>query len=198
MRIHRQSRGGIRYKSVGSGKRVLMEQIKLVVTLALTGCILIALETTVLARIPMHLFGWSSASPALGLLFSMAVGFLHGEREGGITGLLCGWLSDATASGRASLGMMLLPLLYFLCGYMSAIVGKRRLAHNLPSFVVFSFVGGGLKCLYSIGLAVLQHKSLPPSIWIWRGLIPAWVLTLLFSVLVYGIVWGEKKLLEPK
>ena len=185
----------IRYSSIGSKKKVLVEQIKLIVVLSLTGCALIALETTLFSRIPMPVFGWSSASPALGLLFSMAVGFLHGEEEGGITGLLCGWLSDATGVEN---GMMLLPLLYLICGYMSGTVGKRRLAHNLPSFVIFSVVGGGLACLFSVLQAVIRVRYFPPVQWIWRGLVPAWVLTVLFSVAVYGIVRGEKKLLEPK
>lgn len=190
--------GGIRYRAVGARKKVLLEQIKLIVTLSLTGCVMIALETTLLSRVPIPLFGWSCAAPALGLLFSMAVGFLHGEREGGIAGLLCGWLSDATTAGSAVFGMMLLPLLYFLCGYMSGTVGKRRLAHNLPSFMVFSVVGGGLKFLLSVGQAVLELRSLPPLEWIWRGPTPAWVMTVLFSAAVYGILWGERKLLEPK
>ena len=190
--------GGIRYRAVGARKKVLLEQIKLIVTLSLTGCVMIALETTLLSRVPIPLFGWSCAAPALGLLFSMAVGFLHGEREGGIAGLLCGWLSDATTAGSAVFGMMLLPLLYFLCGYMSGTVGKRRLAHNLPSFMVFSAVGGGLKFLLSVGQAVLELRSLPPLEWIWRGPTPAWVMTVLFSAAVYGILWGERKLLEPK
>ncbi|MBQ3508264.1 MAG: hypothetical protein IJA91_06925 [Clostridia bacterium] len=189
---------GIQYRSVGAGRKVLLEQIKLVITLSLTGCILIALETTCLSRIPIPLFGWSCASPALGLLFSMAVGFLYGEREGGVTGLLCGWLSDATSTGTAAFGMMLLPLLYFLCGYMSGTVGKRRLAHNLPSFIIFSVVGSGLKFFLSVGQAVLDLQSLPPMEWIWRGPTPAWVMTVLFSTALYGIVWGERKLLEPK
>ena len=190
--------GGIRYRAVGARKKVLLEQIKLIVTLSLTGCVMIALETTLLSRVPIPLFGWSCAAPALGLLFSMAVGFLHGEREGGIAGLLCGWLSDATTAGSAVFGMMLLPLLYFLCGYMSGTVGKRRLAHNLPSFMIFSVVGGGLKFLLSVGQAVLELRSLPPLEWIWRGPTPAWVMTVLFSAAVYGILWGERKLLEPK
>ncbi len=190
--------GGIRYRAVGARKKVLLEQIKLIVTLSFTGCVMIALETTLLSRVPIPLFGWSCAAPALGLLFSMAVGFLHGEREGGIAGLICGWLSDATTAGSAVFGMMLLPLLYFLCGYMSGTVGKRRLAHNLPSFMVFSVVGGGLKFLLSVGQAVLELRSLPPLEWIWRGPTPAWVMTVLFSAAVYGILWGERKLLEPK
>ena len=187
-------RAGIHYTAVGTGRRVLTEQIKLAVTLALTGLVLIGLETTALSRIKLPLFGWQAASPALGLLFSMAVGFLHGEREGGVTGLVAGWLSDVTVGD----GVMLYPLLYFLCGYLSGTVGKRRLAHNLPSFMVFSAVGGGLRCLWAVCTAAAELRGLPPTVWVWTGLVPAWVLTVLFSAAVYGIVRAEQWLLKPK
>lgn len=188
----------IRYRAVSSGRKVLVEQIKLAIVLSLTGCLLIALETTLCARIRLPFFDWAPAAPALGLLFSMAVGFLHGEQEGGIAGLICGWLSDAASVGVDVGGMMVLPLLYFLCGYSSGTVGKRRLAHNLPSFAVFSILGGGIKCLFTFGLATLELGALPPTDWFWRGLVPSWILTVLFSVAVYGIIWGERKLMEPK
>lgn len=188
------SRGGIRYTAVGTGRKVLTEQIKLAVTLTLTGLVLIGLETTALSRIRIPLFGWQAASPALGLLFSMAVGFLHGEREGGVTGLVAGWLADVTMSD----GVMLCPLLYFLCGYLSGTVGKRRLAHNLPSFMVFSVIGGGLRCLWAFCTAAMKLRGLPPTVWVWTGLVPAWVLTVLFSAAVYGTVWAERWLLKPK
>ena len=186
--------GGIRYTSISTGKPVLVEQIHLVALLLVTGLILIGLETTALSHIRLPLFGWQAAAPSLGLLFSMAVGFLHGEREGGITGLICGWLSDSTAGE----GLMLLPLLYFLCGYLSGNVGKRSLAHNLPSFTVFAVVGGGLKCLTAVGMAALEIGAVPPAVWVWRGLIPPWVLTVLFSAAVYGIVKGEQWILKPR
>lgn len=190
---------GIRYTSVGEGRRVAAEQIKLILTLALTGCVLIALETTALSRIPLPGFGGTAAgAPALGLLFSMAVGFLHGEREGGITGLLTGWITDAALGGESTGGIMLLPLLYFLCGYMSGTVGKRRLAHNLPSFMVFSAVGGGLKCLTAISVAAVRLRALPPAVWTVRGFIPSLILTVLFSAAVYGIVKGEQWLMRAK
>ena len=194
----KRSDSGIRYRAVGARKKVLTEQVKLIITLSLTGCVLIALETTLLSRIPIPLFGWSCASPALGLLFSMAVGFLHGEREGGIAGLVSGWLSDAVSTDASVGGMMVLPLLYFLCGYLSGTIGKRRLAHNLPSFMVFSIFGGGLRCLFTVGIAALDLKAMPPLTWFWRGMVPGWVLTFLASAMVYGIVWGERKILEPK
>ena len=128
----------------------------------------------------------------------MAVGFLHGEREGGITGLLVGWITDSALGGEATGGIMLLPLLYFLCGYLSGTVGKRRLALNLPSFIVFSAVGGGLKCLTAISVAAVKLRALPPAVWILRGLVPSLVLTVLFSAAVYGIVRGEQWLLKPR
>jgi len=189
---------GIRYTSVGDSRRVATEQIKLILTLAVTGCVLIALETTALSRVPLPGFGGTAAAPALGLLFAMAVGFLHGEREGGITGLLAGWITDSALGGEATGGIMLLPLLYFLCGYLSGTVGKRRLAHNLPSFIVFSAVGGGLKCLTAISVAAVKLRALPPAVWILRGLVPSLVLTVLFSAAVYGIVRGEQWLLKPR
>jgi rod shape-determining protein MreD len=190
----------IHYTSSGTGRRFLTEQIRLILVLALTGGMLIALETTVCARIPLPFFGWSPAAPALGLLFAMAVGFHYGEREGGMTGLLCGWLSDAASAsaGYHLGGMMILPLLYFLCGYLSGTVGRRRLAHNLPSFIVFSVFGGGFKCLYAWGVAALELRAPPPWSWVWRGLAPAWALTVLGAAVVYGIVWGERRLMEPK
>lgn len=187
----------IRYRAVGSKRRVLGEQIKLTVVLLLTGCLMIALETTVCSRIHIPLFGWEAAAPALGLLFSMAVGFLYSEREGAIAGLIGGWLSDAVSANASVRGMMVLPLLYFLCGYLSGIIGRRRLAHNLPSFMVFSVFGGGLKCLFTVGLAALELGTLPPASWVWRGLAPAWALTVVASAAVYGILWIERKWLEP-
>ena len=123
----------------------------------------------------------------------MGVGFLHGEQEGGIAGLLCGWLTDAAGANHS---VMLLPLLYLLCGYMSGTVGKRRLAHNLPSFVVFSIFGGGLCFLYSLGEAMLFLRGVPPVSWIWNGLMSAWLLTVIFSPLIYVILWGEIRIRE--
>lgn len=189
------NREGIRYRSAGGSRKVLLEQIRMILSLSLIGCLLIALETTLLSRFPIHFFGWSYASPALGLLFSMAVGFLHGEREGAIAGLLSGWITDAAAAGDS---MMLLPFLYVLCGYMSGTVGKRRLAHNLPSFMVFAIFGGGLHGLFSVGKATLLTLRLPPVDWIWNHLVPGWLLTVIFSAPVYAALWGENRIREMR
>ncbi len=194
--LHTPKNEGIRYTSVSGGRTVLTEQIRLLVVLSVTGLVLLALETTVFGRIRLPIGHMGEASPSLGLLFCMAVGFLHGERVGGIAGLLCGWMADSVSIGVGGNGdpvaaMMLLPLLYFLCGYLSGTVGKRRLAHNLPSFVVFAAGGGALECLFLVARIFLIRRTLPPLSWIMSGLLPMWILTVFFSPAIYGIVWLE-------
>ncbi len=180
----------IRYKRLNTGRRVLLEQVRLVMVLAITGCLLLAIETTPPGVI--HLPGLEAAAPSLGLLFCMAVGFLYREEEGALAGLCAGWLMDA-ASGS---GIMLSPLLGCLCGYMAGWVGQRRLAHNLPSFVVFAVLGGGVEAVFSILRETVICGALPPLSWSLRGLIPVWVLTVLASPVVYGVMWLERYIMN--
>jgi hypothetical protein len=188
----RRTDGEIRYTSTGKSRRLATEQILLIVSLSITGCILIAVESSLPLVLPFPILRWQAASPALGLLFSMAVGFLHSEREGGITGLITGFLVD----GAMGSGILLMPLLFFLGGYLSGISGRRRLAHNLPSFMVFSLVGGLLYCLFILLREVILERMLPSPLWIWQGLTPVWILTILVSPIPYLLVWGEKKILR--
>ncbi len=188
----------IHYTQIGHGRKVFSEQVKLIATLSLTGLILLAAETTALGRIPLSSLGMGRAAPSLGLLFCMGVGFLFDERVGGVFGLCMGFLADSMDYSRAGSGIMLLPLLYFLFGYLSGVVGKRRLAHNFPSFTVFAILGGGAECLFGIVRATVVSRGFPPLGWIRQGLLPIWILTVLFSPVVYGILWGEKRLLGYK
>ena len=59
----KRSDSGIRYRAVGARKKVLTEQVKLIITLSLTGCVLIALETTLLSRIPALPLPWDFSFP---------------------------------------------------------------------------------------------------------------------------------------
>ncbi len=186
------------YTSVGRGRGFLSERIRLIVVLAVTGCILLALETTALGRIPVPLFRMGRAAPSLGLLFCVATGFLFDERIGGGFGLFTGYLADCADYSREGIGIMILPLVYFLFGFLAGTVGRRRLAHNLPSFLIFAAVGGGAEVLLCIASATLQARSLPPAEWVVRGTLPVWILTVLFSPLVYLILKFERKFIGEK
>ncbi len=197
-RSHRRNRNAIHYTPVDHGRTYLSERIILTLTLTLTGCLLLAMETTLFGRISLSSLGMGRAAPSLGFLFCMAAGFLYGESVGGICGLVMGFLADSMDYTRGGSGIMLLPLLYFLCGYISGVIGKRRLAHNLPSFMVFSIIGGGVECVYGVMSATLKSGGVPPALWIYRGLVPIWILTVFFSPVVYGWMYLEKRLIHQR
>lgn len=183
-RSHAPRHTAPRYVPSGRRRRFLSEQIRLVILLALSACTLIALQTTILSRFPLP-FSWSApAAPSLALLLVLAVGFQLGEQEGSVCGLAVGWLCDAVGSRD----VMLLPLVYFLCGWLSGVVGRRRLAHNLPSFFVFAMCGGVLEAVYKYLLAAADTRAFPPPVWMLQALFPPLFLTVLFSPAVYGLV----------
>lgn len=173
-----------RYVHSGRRRRFLSEQLRLVILLALSACILIALQTTVLSRFPLPFSHSAPAAPSLALLLVLAVGFRLGEQEGSVCGLAVGWLCDAVGSRD----VMLLPLLYFLCGWTAGMAGRRRLAHNLPSFFVFSLFGAVIEAAYKYLLAAADTGALPPPAWALQALLPPIFLTVLFSPAVYGLV----------
>lgn len=174
----------LRFVQSSRRRRFLSDQIRLVILISLSACALIALQTTVLSRFPLP-FSWCGpAAPSLAFLLVLAVGFRMGEQEGSICGLAVGWLCDAIGSRD----VMLLPLLYFLCGWLSGVVGRRRLAHNLPSFFVFAMCGGVLEAAYKYLLAAADTRAFPPPVWMLQALFPPLFLTVLFSPAVYGLV----------
>ena len=105
-RSHAPRHTAPRYVPSGRRRRFMSEQIRLVILLSLSACILLALQTTILSRFPLP-FSWSApAAPSLALLLVLAVGFQLGEQEGSVCGLAVGWLCDAVGSRD----VMLLPL----------------------------------------------------------------------------------------
>lgn len=183
----------VRYTQAQKGRTVVVETVKLCVVFFLTGCILLAMETAAPGKVSLPLVNLPAAAPSLGLLFVMAVGFLFDETAGGLCGLFAGCLADATGGDV----IILLPLLYFLCGYLSGVIGKRKLAHNLPSFLIFTLAGSAAEIGYAILRITVLHGP-PPLTYIGHNLLPTALVTLLASPLVYGIVFAERKLLNRR
>ena len=195
-------RGGhIRYRSSTRRRRVLITRLRFVLCLCLAGILLVACENTLLSAIPLPLTSWIlslvgvhdggllRAAPALGLLFAMAVGFLLGEEEGSLAGLLTGLLCEAaTASVGVVETAILLPILFALCGGLSGLLCKRGLGQNWPSFLVFAAVGGALTVGFELIRAALSAGGFPPLSYALLYTVPRWITTTLASPLVYGVV----------
>lgn len=139
-----------------------------------------ALQTTLFARLPLP---WlPPASPSLTLLLTLSAGFFLGEREGAVEGLMAGFLAEAATGG----GIMVLPLLYTLCGYLVGVLSKDHLGHNLPSFMVWVAVAGIWEQAARYIVAAVTSRGMPPAVMLAEDLFPHLILTLLFAPAVYG------------
>ena len=120
---------------------------------------LIGIQTVLLDRVMIA--GYDFGSPGLCLCFVMAMGYLVDRETGGLTGLACGFLLD----GACGCDMMLRPIVYFLLGWLCGLLGDRLLAHNAPSFAVYTAVGAMADTVRAVAAAYLASGSLPPAAW---------------------------------
>lgn len=164
-----------------------LDRIRRLAAGVLLSCILLALEG-VLAR--LRLPPLPPGGPWLGLLLVLAVGYLFDGEHGGVLGLFVGFLADCMGSG-----MMLRPLSYFLLGWLAGSLALSRLAHNMPSFAVFAAVGAAAEGLFRVLSAALSARAVPPVSFLWFSVLPHIVLSVLFSPLVYGVVFLVRRLL---
>ncbi len=183
-RFRAGARAGGHTPSGGRNPWLRWEKIKKWVLGVVVAVLSAALQTTLLSRLPLP---WlSPASPSLTLLCTLAAGFFLGEREGAIMGLMAGFFAEA-ATGE---GIMLLPLLYTLCGYLVGWLSRDHLAHNLPSYLVWAAIGGVWEQAVRYVAAAIRTASLPPAVMLGRDLFPHLIMTLLFAPLIYGAYRG--------
>ncbi len=174
-----------------SEKRQTYRAVKLLVLALITLCLLGGIQTTLLAKIP--LFFLPSASPDLCLLFVLAAGCAFGEKEGGICGFFGGIFAECLAMDALFGGIMLLPLVYSILGYASGVLFPKILAGNLPSFLIFAAAGSCFDGGFRYILMIPGIGGLPSFSFLTHGLLPVWILTVVFSPLIYLPVRAVKQ-----
>lgn len=151
----------------------------------LSACVLLAIEERLYwLRIPPLAAG----APWLGLLLSLAVGYIYGNEHGAVTGLGVGFLADCLSDG-----IMLRPLAYMLVGWLAGVLADVLLAHNLPSFPVYAAVGAGIEGLFRYAAAMLTAGGFISGRFFLYGVLPHLLMTVIFSPAVYGLVKIWKK-----
>ena len=102
-----------------SEKKQTYRNAKLFFIALLAVCVFAALETTLLSRIPLPLL--SSTRPYLCLAFLMACGYIFGKNEGGVCGFTAGIAVECSAMEPLPGGIMVYPLIFFVCYKLSCI-----------------------------------------------------------------------------
>lgn len=179
-----------------SQKKQTYRSVKLFILALISLCLLAALQTTVLSRLPLPLL--PSAAPSLCLLFTLAAGYLFGEREGCVCGLMAGLITECAHMEPFLGGIMILPLMYCVLGYISGALSQRVLAGNLPSFLVYAAVGIMTECLYRLVMTILSIKGLPPLRYFTGELLSVFIVTVLLSPLVYLSVKAGRALFDKR
>ena len=169
-----------------SEKKQTYRNVKLFLLALVSLCLLAALETTLCAKISLPLL--PAGAPSLCLSFVLASGYLLGEKEGCVCGLLGGIISECMDMEPLFGGIMVLPLVYCVMGYLSGVLSKRVLGDNLPSFLIYIFVGDILNLMIRTILYVRPFQLSVLMAYFFGGVLPELILTLVFSPLIYGLI----------
>ena len=169
-----------------SEKKQTYRNVKLCIIAVISLCVLAALETTVLSRVPLLIL--PSASPSLCLLTVLARGYLLGEKEGGVCGLLGGLIMECANMEPIFGGIMVLPLVYALLGYTAGALSKKLLAGNLASFEVYALAGLFIDHLVKLVLTMVRAGDISFGAYLLGGVLPNLILSLTFAPLIYGAV----------
>lgn len=133
-------------------------------------------------------------TPSLTLSFVCAIGFIFGERFGAIFGIVGGVL--ITCLGGTPLPMS--PILYMICGYMCGAAVGWFLSSNFPSFIVYSFIVGILREVFSVISVALISDSFDLWKLITDILIPEYFAYIICTPFAYFAVFGINCLFKGK
>ncbi len=125
-----------------------------------------------------------------------AIGFIAGEKYGGIFGLSAGVLIMMLGGS----GISLSPIMYTLCGYLCGALPNLILRRNFLSYIVYTAMMGAIHILFSLIYLIMLSESF--QIWKTMGkqVVPEFLSCVIFMVMAYGMIFviyglfrGKKK-----
>lgn len=146
------------------------------------------LQSTVLGMIPFF-----QVVPNLLLIITMTFAVLKGRREGMAVGLLCGLLQDI--SGGGLIGFY--ALIYLYIGYINGLVSRFLTEDQLLVPLGLCVVDEAFYSIYVYVLHFLLQRKLEFSSYFTGTIMPELVITLIFTIFVYGLLmFLDQKLTE--
>ncbi len=138
-----------------------------------------------------ELFG---ITPDITFALVCAVGFVAGERYGGIFGLLGGVIIMALGAS----GISLAPVMLTLCGYLCGILPEVMLRRNFLSYLVYTAMMGGVHIIFTVIYFIMLSGSFEFWNALGRLIIPEFFALVIFMIPSYGIIFGIYKLFKGK
>lgn len=154
----------------------------------------VAFSVLIIISIPFQIsfFNVFGAKPAIALALVCAIGFLCGERCGGICGIVGGFFIDVLGS----VGIGFSPVLYMLAGYLCGYFSKVFLKRNFLSFIIYSLCVGGIQSLITLARFALGAKSFNIINIFIKTLMPEFFAFILCIPIVYFTCLGIVRIIE--
>ncbi len=135
-----------------------------------------------------------STSPNLLLIFACAVGFLRGEKEGLVWGLLCGLLKDLVISNTIGYYMFIYMVLGYGCGRFQAFVNSEFLSFPL----LFCGAGDLLFQLYIFFFNFALRNRTDLLFYLEHIMMPEIVYTIVCAIFLYQLLRKGNEWLEDR
>lgn len=155
-------------------------------------CVILAPLVTAGALFEVSFLDIFGQNPAFTFAYVTAIGFLLGEKVGGVFGLCAGILLDAIGG----VGFSLVPIFYMLAGYLCGYMLKTFLRKNFLSYLIYASVAGLAKIIYTMLRFALRTQSFN-IIKIFTGImIPEFFAFIVCTPIIYFLCAGIIKITE--
>ncbi len=153
-----------------------------------------ALIVVICAAAQCTSFKMFGATPPFTLAVICAIGFIAGERQGAIFGLIGGVLVYALGQS----GFSLTIVLYVICGYFCGAMTEYFLTKNLLSFAVYGAVSGLLQLIFTLMSCIMLSRSFSVGDVLLNIALPEYAAFLICVIPAYGAVILIYKLIKGK
>ncbi|MBE6548043.1 MAG: hypothetical protein E7667_04090 [Ruminococcaceae bacterium] len=155
-------------------------------------CVIFSVIIIISSLFEVSFFKVFGKTPAVVLCIVSAVGFICGEKAGGICGIVGGFFIDAVGS----VGISISPVFYMLMGYGCGYLLKVFLRQNFLSFIIYSVAVGVLNSCVTLGHFAFHTKSLNIVQIFKDTLLPEFAAFMMFVPIVYFMCFGIDKLIN--
>lgn len=154
------------------------------------GTVLLILLCYLLQTTIFHYFRLANVIPNLMLIMTVSTGYIRGRKDGLITGLICGLLSDVVFGSVIGLYGLIFMLIGFFSGYANIIYFKNNFWAPLILVGIGDFIYGFLFFVFEF----LLRGKLNFITYFRLVILPEMIYTMLIAVLLYKLIWLVNKL----